>query len=140
MRLVVTDPVHVIVERDDIVAVRAEDASGSFGILKGHADFLTVLESSVLTWRSSDGRTGYCAVDGGILTVSGGDTISVATREAHLGDDLETLRADVIAAFRAREDAERTGRTAAARLRTRAIRGMVEALRGNAGAIGGLQP
>ena len=31
--------------------LRAEDDTGAFGILPGHADFLTVLAVSVVTWR-----------------------------------------------------------------------------------------
>ena len=43
MRLRIVTPLAVVVDEDDILAVRAEDSSGSFGILPGHADFLTSL-------------------------------------------------------------------------------------------------
>ena len=43
----------------DVVSVRAEDASGSFGILPGHADFLTSLAPSVVRWRRRDGRAAF---------------------------------------------------------------------------------
>ena len=40
MRLLITTPTAVVIDEQDVVAVRAEDESGSFGILNGHADFL----------------------------------------------------------------------------------------------------
>ena len=47
MRLLITDPISIVADHADIAAVRAEDESGSFGILPGHADLLTVLVPSV---------------------------------------------------------------------------------------------
>ena len=55
MKLLVTSLGSVAVEVDDVVSVRAEDASGGFGILPGHADFLTALDASVVSWRHRDG-------------------------------------------------------------------------------------
>lgn len=130
MRLLITDPAQIVADHPDVDAVRAEDATGNFGILNGHADFLTALEISVVSWRHADGRQGFCAIRQGILTVSGGRDVQVATREAHIGDDLDALERDVLAGYRAHIDADRTSRTAAARLRTQAIRQMVAALRG----------
>lgn len=135
MRLRITDLSAIQVDRQ-VVSVRAEDMSGSFGILPGHADFLTALAVSVVAWRDTDGRAGYCAVRNGILTVSGGNDIAIATREAHVGDDLDQLETQVLAGYRQRTEAERTVRTGAARLRMRAIRYMVEALDGGAVEIG----
>jgi F-type H+-transporting ATPase subunit epsilon len=122
MRLLITDPISVIVDAPDVLWVRAEDESGSFGVLPGHADFLTTLALSVVAWRAAAGARRYCAVRRGILTVSGGDQVLVATREAHLGDDLGELENVVLAGYRAQSEAERTASTAAARLRMQAIR------------------
>lgn len=83
-----------------------------------------------------DGRAGYCAVRNGILTVSGGKEVAIATREAHVGDDLDELETVVLSRYRERGDAERSGRTSATRLRMRAIRRMVEALQGGPAEIG----
>jgi F-type H+-transporting ATPase subunit epsilon len=136
MRLFITDPVTIAVDADDVVSVRAEDASGSFGILSGHADFLTSLSISVVIWRHADGRPGFCAVRNGILTVSGGHEVSIATREAHVGDDLDTLETVVLAGYRAHAEGERAERSASAKLRIQAIRYMVEALGGAPRTIG----
>lgn len=135
MRLRITDLSAIQVDRE-IVAVHAEDASGSFGILPGHADFLTALAVSVVAWRDTDGHVGYCAVRNGILTVSGGNDVAIATREAHVGDDLDLLETQVLAGYRQRTEADRTVRTGAAKLRMQAIRYMVEALDGRAAEIG----
>ena len=56
MRLLITTPTAVIVDEQHVVAVRAEDESGSFGILNGHADYLTALTVSVVSWRHADDR------------------------------------------------------------------------------------
>lgn len=135
MRLRITDPTAIVIDRE-VASVRAEDATGSFGILPGHADFLTALELSVVIWREPDGAPGYCAVRNGILTVSDGKEVAIATREAHVGDDLDHLEQEVLAGYRQHRDAERTSRTASAKLRMLAIRRMVEALQGGPREIG----
>jgi F-type H+-transporting ATPase subunit epsilon len=129
MRLLITDPTAVAADEPDVTSLRAEDESGGFGILTGHADMLTVLPVSVVSWRSADGTQGCCAVRQAVLTVQGGNRISVASREARRGTDLDTLEATVLVQFRAEDEAERTGRVAAMRLHTEAVRRIVEALR-----------
>lgn len=136
MRLLITDPTAVVADHDDVVSLRAEDDSGGFGILDGHADLLTVLSVSVLSWRHRDGRPGHCAVRRGVFSVRGGRQVSVATRQAQLGNDLEALENLVLGRFRAELDAERSGRVAALRLQAQAVRRIVEALRPNHGAAG----
>jgi F-type H+-transporting ATPase subunit epsilon len=128
MRLLITDPATLVADHADVISLRAEDESGSFGILEGHADLLTVLTISVIAWRHANGKTGYCAVRRGVLSVKGGHEVSLATREAQLGDDLDDLESSVLRRFRAEVEAERSGRTAATRLHTQAIRRIVEAL------------
>jgi F-type H+-transporting ATPase subunit epsilon len=129
MRLLITDPTAVVADHEDVVSLRAEDESGGFGILTGHADLLTVLPVSVVSWRHADGTMGYCAVRRGVLTVRDGMQVSIATREARRGDDLAALEASVVAQFQADAEAEQAGRVAAARLHTQAIRRIIEALR-----------
>ena len=90
MRLVVTTPTKVVEDVEDILMVRAEDRTGSFGIQPGHADFVTVLPVSVITWRSAD-RTGHVLVRRGVLTVQDGTRIDVAARGAWREDQLAAL-------------------------------------------------
>jgi F-type H+-transporting ATPase subunit epsilon len=139
MRLLITDPLSIVVDAPDIRSVRAEDESGSFGILPGHADFLTTLALSVVTWRDGANVVRHCAVRRGVLTVSGGKEVRIATREAHLGDDLDELESVVLAGYRAQVDAERGASTASARLRMQAIRRIVALLSVGRGRPGELE-
>ena len=120
MRLTIATPEAVIADHADVVSVRAEDASGAFGILSGHADFLTALAISVLSWRHADGRTGYCAVHGGVLRVRGG--VAVATRLALPGEDLHALEETVRRQRREALDTERTEHSHAEQMRIETIR------------------
>ncbi|HEX8754932.1 MAG TPA: F0F1 ATP synthase subunit epsilon [Steroidobacteraceae bacterium] len=129
MRLIVTTPLATVVEIEGATYVRAEDPSGAFGILPGHADFLTALAVSVLTWREAQRREHHVAVRGGVLSVRGGNGVSVATPEAVLGDDLHQLESEVLARFRQQLEAERAAHTEAQRLHLAAIRQIMRLLR-----------
>lgn len=129
MRLLITTPMAVVVDDADIVAVRAEDESGSFGILNGHADFLTALTVSVVSWHKADGGQRFCAVRRGVLSVTNGSEVAVATREAVPGDNLDRLEQVVLAQFRDALEAERSARTESLQLQTKAIRQIVRYLR-----------
>ncbi len=129
MRLSVSTPLAIVVDRDDLAYLRAEDETGAFGILPGHADFLTALSVSVLTWRDRTGNEHHVAVRGGILEVRGGNTTIVATREAVCSDDLGQLETEVIAAFRRAVEEDQAARVDAQRLYLAAIRQICHFLR-----------
>jgi len=129
MRLRIITPLDVVVAEDGVLALRAEDTTGSFGVLPGHADFLTSLAISVVTWKSADATRHYCAVRRGVLSVSGGQRIEIATREAIVGDDLATLDATVLNRFRADIEAEQTEHVETTRLQLNAIRQIMRHLR-----------
>ena len=129
MRLLITDPTAVVVDHADVTSLRAEDESGSFGILAGSC-------------RPADGAAGLgrvlaaCRRQSRLLRGAARGVecarrrqIAIATREAQRGDDLDTLEASVLTRFRAEAEAERAGRVAATRLHTQAIRRIVDALR-----------
>jgi F-type H+-transporting ATPase subunit epsilon len=122
MRLAVTTPLSIIIEANDVTHLRAEDETGAFGILPGHADFLTALSISVVSWRDEVGAEHHLAVRGGVLEVRDGETITVATREAVASDDLHQLETEVLASFRRKTEDERAARTDAQRLYLAAIR------------------
>ena len=48
LHLTIATPAAVLVDADGVASLRAEDESGAFGVLPGHADLLTVLPPSVL--------------------------------------------------------------------------------------------
>ncbi len=99
MKLSITTPFSIIVDQEKILSLRAEDATGNFGILPLHADFMTLLEVSVISWRDDLGEVCYCAVSNGILIVTAGEHVSIATREAVLGKNLSDLRHHVLGKF-----------------------------------------
>lgn len=122
MRLVVTTPRALVLDADDVAQVRAEDDSGRFGLLPGHADFLTVLPVSVLTWFDKAGAEHNVALRRGVLRVSDGGTVSVAAREAVAGGKLEELETAVLARFRAKEEEEAAARVSTERLHLATMR------------------
>lgn len=126
MRLVVTTPFDVVIDREDVAYVRAEDATGAFGILPRHADMLTALTVSVVTWRDHSGREHHVAVREGMLEVRGGESVAIATREAVPGDDLEQLVDQAIARFYSAAEEERASRKASEQLYLNAIRRIYE--------------
>lgn len=136
LHLTVTTPMEVLVDSTGVVSLRAEDDSGSFGILPGHTEFLTVLPASVLRWKDADGSMHFCALRGGLLTVTGGSEVAVAAREGLLGDDLQALQAEV-AKLRADEaDSVRRARVEEMRLHAQALRQLMRYLRpGSTGAL-----
>ena len=129
MRLNVSTPLAIVVDTNDLAYLRAEDETGTFGILPGHADFLTALSVSVLTWRDGAGIEHHVAVRGGILEVRGGNTIIIATREAVCSDDLGQLETEVLAAFRRAVEEDKAARVDAQRLYLSAIRQICHFLR-----------
>lgn len=129
MRLLITTPTAVVVDESHLVSIRAEDESGSFGILPGHADLLTALTISVVSWRDANGGDRYCAIRRGVLSVVKGAEVAVATREAMPGDDLDHLERAVLRDFRQRLDSERATRTESLRLQMQAVRQIVRCLR-----------
>lgn len=137
MRLLITTPSAIVVDSDDVLAVRAEDESGEFGILPHHADFVTALAISVVGWRRQGGEAGYCAVRGGLLTVADGEIVSIATREAVTGDDLATLETHVRTRLAAEAEEERAARAHAEQLRVQAIRQIIGYLRPEPAELGG---
>ncbi|SFJ12880.1 F0F1 ATP synthase subunit epsilon [Celeribacter neptunius] len=128
-RLTITTPMELLLDQVPVLSLRAEDESGSFGILKGHTDFLTVLPASILRWISAAGETRYCAVGPGLLTVSGGDQVAVSCRKAILGDELDKLEAEVRELRQGEADLDRQARVEQMRLHANAVRQMMRFLR-----------
>lgn len=122
MRLTVTTPLAVVIEAENVAHLRAEDETGAFGILPGHADFLTALSVSVASWRDDDDNEHHVAVRGGMLQVREGRTIAIATREAVPGDDLQQLEAEVISRFHRQMSEEQSAHSDAQRLYLAAVR------------------
>ena len=129
LHLTITTPAAVLVDRADIVALRAEDESGSFGILPGHADFLTVLEACVVRFRDGADGVHYCAMSGGVLSVEDGRRIAIACRQGTVSDDLTALEGAVDAMRSAESDADKKARVEQTRLHAHAVRQLMHYLR-----------
>ena len=128
LRLTITTPNVLLVDEDGVQSLRAEDETGGFGILPGHADFLTVLPASVVRWRTTAGEEGYCALRGGVLTASRGERVSIACRQGVLGGDLQKLEADARRARVERLDAAARARVEATRLHAQTVRRLIRYL------------
>ena len=136
LRLTIATPSALLVDAPQVCSLRAEDGSGGFGVLPGHADLLTVLPPSVVRWTRDDGRTRYCALSGGVMTVTGGSRVAVACRRGTLGDDLQRLEADVAAQRAGELDADRRAKVEQAQLHARALRQLMRYLRGDGHPLG----
>jgi F-type H+-transporting ATPase subunit epsilon len=129
MRLVVTTPTALVVDAADIAHMRAEDATGAFGILPRHADFVTVLPVSVVTWRGKDGREGFVLVRRGVLTMREGEVVEIAARGAYSKQDLAALGETAIEDLRRADETEDVVRTADTRLHLATMRQIERVLR-----------
>jgi F-type H+-transporting ATPase subunit epsilon len=91
-RLTIVTPTQI--RERDITHIRLKDETAFFGIMKGHSDFLTTLVPSLCYYSDLRGRETFLAVDGGILSVRGGE-VTLTSREVYEGDDPGRL-ADII--------------------------------------------
>jgi F-type H+-transporting ATPase subunit epsilon len=129
LHLTIAAPGQVLVDCRDVTAVQAEDATGSFGMLPGHADLLTILAPSVVRWRTLDGAAGFCAIGSGVLTITGGRYVAVACREGVVGDALVDLEAQVRTARERQRESDRNARVQQVRQHALAVRQLVRYLR-----------
>jgi F-type H+-transporting ATPase subunit epsilon len=70
--------------------LRLKDASGYFGIMKNHDDFLTIIEPSLGFYQSINEKEFFIALDGGILIIKNG-RVTISTREIFESEDPEKL-------------------------------------------------
>ena len=99
LTLEITTPMRLVVS-DTVDEVIAPGVEGYFGVLPGHAPFLTTLGVGVLTYRI--GRDEFhLAMSGGFAEVRN-DKVIILADSAERPDEIDRARAD-----RARERAER---------------------------------
>jgi len=124
MRLRVLVPTEAVVD-EDARKVVAEAENGYFALLPRHVDFVAALVPGLLLFEDATGAEGLVAVDEGVL-VKRGREVTVSTRKAVRGSDLETLRETVEREFVEVDEYERVARSALARLEAGAIRRFLE--------------
>ena len=121
MRLSIRTPLAVVMDETNVTYVRAEDETGAFGILEGHADFLTTLAVCVVTWRCGE-QTSQVAVRGGILRVCSGNHVSIATREAVGEQSLASVGRAVLERMRLQVESEEASHLVGTRMELATIR------------------
>jgi len=73
-----------------VISFVGEDDSGSFGILAGHAHFITSLEMGLARFRTGDTGWRYLAVPGAVLHFRDG-VLTLSTRRYLLDDDYDRI-------------------------------------------------
>ncbi len=74
----------------EITHIRLRDESGFFGILAGHADFITALPPSLGYYSDRQGTETFIAVNEGILSVKDG-LVTLSAREVFESGDAGRL-------------------------------------------------
>jgi F-type H+-transporting ATPase subunit epsilon len=102
----------------------ARTTEGELGIMPGHVPVLGVLESGLVTIRTTDGETVVAAVHGGFLSVAD-DSVSILAEVAELAEEIDAAAAEEVLsrvqAGEADQDAEAQRR---AETRLRAVGGL----------------
>ncbi len=88
----------------DTLSFVGRDGSGSFGLMAGHADFMTCLEVGLARFRTRDRGWRYLALPGGVLTFSG-NRLTLSTRHYLIDDDYHRISEAVSQQLLAEEEA-----------------------------------
>ena len=100
---------------DDVLSFVAEDASGSFGILPGHARISTVLEFGLARFRAAGAGWEYVAAPGAVVHHVDGQ-LHFSTRRYLRDADFDRVRAALDEQLAAEEEALRAVRHSLRRL------------------------
>jgi F-type H+-transporting ATPase subunit epsilon len=79
---------------ENVTSFVGEDGSGSFGLLAHHARFMTVLVFGLARYRIGEDQWHYLALPGGLLYFTD-NTLRLSTRRYLLGDDYQTICAEL---------------------------------------------
>lgn len=111
--------------RIPVEEVRARDATGSFAILPGHADFVACLVPSLVEWREPGGRRAFAGVPGGILRVVGGRCVEILGRRVYRGDSAAAVASSLADAMHRDSAAAEGARHAIDRLEAEIVGNLV---------------
>jgi len=103
-------PTEVFLEKNEIRKVSAEGMEGWFTLLPEHIDYVAILTPSILTLEDHNREERYFAVDHGTL-VKRGKQVSISTRRAIHGKDLDSLAHVVKEELTAMDDLEKKARS-----------------------------
>lgn len=90
LRLEIVTP-YGLVYSDDVDEFTATGSEGEFGVLPGHAPFLTTLKTGMLTYKK-DNEVGYFFVSGGYAEV-GPEKATILADSSERAEDIDVERA-----------------------------------------------
>lgn len=120
MNLKVLTPIAVLIDRP-VTKVIAEAENGNFCLLPNHVDLVASLVPSILSFTTEAEREIFVAVDEGILVKCGAEVL-VSTRNAVEGEDLASLKREVIEQFQVLNEQEKLTRSALAKFEVSMMR------------------
>ncbi len=109
---------------ENISFFRAEDKSGSFGILPRHTTFLTVLESAIAI-AVIDNQERYYAFNGGLLSFKN-NHLKITAQEFIESDDLNSLLDSIKHSFKVQYEKEHLFRVNIENLQKAFIKKLIE--------------
>jgi F-type H+-transporting ATPase subunit epsilon len=124
MRLKVQLPAELLLD-EEVIRIKEEAENGWFGLLPKHVDFVTALVPGVMTFHPAGKPEEYLAIDQGILVKCGAE-VSVSTRNAVRGTNLDQLKTAVEQQFLAQQEREKTARALEAKLEADLVRRLLE--------------
>ena len=77
-------------EIENVVSFVGEDASGSFGLMKGHSHFITTLVFGLARLRYTNGEWEYLALPGAVACFDN-DRLTLCTRRYLRGNDYNRI-------------------------------------------------
>jgi F-type H+-transporting ATPase subunit epsilon len=124
MILTVRTPTEIFLQ-EEVTKIKAQALNGWFGMLPKHIDFVTALVPGVLAFAPVGKPEQYLAMEQGIL-VKCGPAVSVSTRAAVRGTDLEQLKRAVREQFKAEEERQKESFAFELKLEADLVRGLLE--------------
>ena len=125
MKLKISIPTDVILEKTGVVRMIVETASGSLGILPLRLDCVACLVPGVLLFETKEEGERFIAVDEGILTKTGSD-VNVSVKTAVIANELGTIEQIVREQLLVRSEQEKKIRSILAKLESDFIRNLME--------------
>jgi len=90
LKLVIVAPYGLVFD-DDVDEITADGSEGQFGVLPGHAPFLTALRIGMLTYKKGT-EVGYVFVNRGFAEVTP-EKVTVLADSAERAEDIDVERA-----------------------------------------------
>jgi F-type H+-transporting ATPase subunit epsilon len=114
---------------DTLVAFMAADASGSFGVLAGHAAMVAVLRFGLARFVDDARTTRYLALPGGVLRFAD-NRLTLVTVRYFLGEDRSTIVEQLATAMARRDSDIRAARATLNEIEHSLLRGLIRLTHG----------